>query len=299
MRIPPSTITIKDVSLQNNRLAASTQAPASDQDVVSLANIELKANELLVADLRRLDNSSKDLDPREGHIRVRDYQNPACGPIPFTEVTLQGDNLLAKGIGRSGVEMECRKSNGSKICVQSDYGLPGAVPGLQFSTYPQGVQADAKVNIWGGYSKPEMVLRMSKDNLLQVAAQLPDNSQIDKSNLTRVLKKAKAQDFQAIEHELLQDAKNNCQTGIELASKGTAYCGLVGLASLAAAQANQLGLAVGIFLGGLGAGYAALKVFDHRFQQQMKGYSDLSSLQSHLINQATEFPQSFLQPSAP
>src|ERR1017187_10557739 len=162
MKIPASSLTIPGVQMEKGGFQPPSAAAPEVVDMVSLANRELDANDRLTAELKGKDNSPADLDPRSGSVRLRDFAFAATGERKFTSIGLDGDKLTAQAPGRNDHLFDCRKVDGSKMEVMSDYGLPGAVPGLRFYTYPE---KNSALTLSCNFSRPEMVMRMNKADL--------------------------------------------------------------------------------------------------------------------------------------
>lgn len=290
MRIPQDHISIAGVRLQNNRLQPPEGATQEVRDAVSLANRELEANDRLIVDLRSKDNSSADLDSRAGSVRLVDYSSAATGDRKFTQIALDGDKLSAQAPGRNENSFDCRQVDGTTLDIQADYGKPGAIPGLSFRTYAEYGKDTLHLKV--NFSRPEMVMRMTRDDLREATASIPELVGVDTKLLGKQLAAAHGRDFMEIQNEFSKGTINALETNLGMVEKGPLYCGGVGLVSFLAAQANMPALAVGLFVGGLGAGYAATKYLDHKASQGFKAGRELGHLQSYLEKNATELPPS-------
>lgn len=289
MNIPKDSLSVAGLRLQNGRLQTPEAATPEVKDIVQLANRELAANDQLRAELKSLDNTSADSDPRQGSVQISNYK---MGDREFTSLSLDGDKLSGAAIGRSGSVFNCRSVQGSQMKIQSDYGLPGAVPGLSFWLRPEG--SGETFNLTAGYSRIEMVMRMTRDDLSQAVKELPEGSGVNQKFLGKQLDSAQGSDFIAIQNEFSDNTREALNSNLNLLGKGTAYMGTVGALSFAATQANMVGLAVGVFVGGLVGGYAAMKYLDHQANVGFRAGSELSHLQSHLERNATQLPPSFV-----
>lgn len=292
MNIPKDSLSVSGLRLQNGRLQAPEATTPEVKDIVQLANRELAANDQLRAELRSLDNTDADSDPREGKVRLSNY---GMGNRQFYSLSLDGDKLSGTAVGRGGSVFDCRSVDGSDIKVQSDYGLPGAVPGLSFRVRSEGSgQTGETVSLIAGFSRHEMVMRMTKDDLSQAVKELPEGSGVNQKFLGKQLASAHGDDFIAIQNEFSDNTKRALDNNLLLLDKAKAYMSGLSLLGLAATQANLAPLAIGIFVGGMTAGYAAIKYLDHQANVGFKAGSELSNLQSHLAKNATQLPQSFV-----